>query len=77
MSEHAETSEPIFDIQPPDGSGAAELRPPFVAPAAVAEPPVAPLADGVGAWNRMGREILAGLQTLVSAAVYATLIVTS
>jgi len=28
------------------------------------------------AWKRMGREIVAGLQTLVSAAVYATLIVT-
>ncbi len=27
-------------------------------------------------WKRMGREILAGVQTLVSAAVYATLIVT-
>jgi signal peptidase I len=28
------------------------------------------------AWKRLGREILSGLQTLVSAAVYATLIVT-
>jgi signal peptidase I len=30
----------------------------------------------IGPWKRMGHEILAGLQTLVSAAVYATLIVT-
>jgi signal peptidase I len=32
--------------------------------------------DTVGPWKRMGQEIVAGLQTLVSAAVYATLIVT-
>ena len=30
----------------------------------------------IGPWQRMGHEIMAGLQTLVSAAVYATLIVT-
>jgi signal peptidase I len=30
----------------------------------------------VGPWQRMGHEVVAGLQTLVSAAVYATLIVT-
>jgi signal peptidase I len=29
-----------------------------------------------GAWRRMGREVVAGVQTLLSAAVYATLIVT-
>ena len=32
--------------------------------------------DHVSAWRRMGREIVAGVQTLLSAAVYATLIVT-
>jgi signal peptidase I len=32
--------------------------------------------DQVGAWRRMGREVVAGVQTLLSAAVYATLIVT-
>jgi len=37
------------------------------------EPVVEP---AIGPWKRMGGEILAGLQTLVSAAVYATLIVT-
>ena len=38
--------------------------------------PEAPVTDLTLAWKRMGREIVAGLQTLVSAAVYATLIVT-
>jgi signal peptidase I len=33
-------------------------------------------ADHAGAWRRMGREVVAGVQTLLSAAVYATLIVT-
>ena len=33
-------------------------------------------ADQAGAWRRMGREVVAGVQTLLSAAVYATLIVT-
>jgi signal peptidase I len=39
---------------------------------------VAPQAgvDGVTTWRRIGREVLAGIQTLFSAAVYATLIVT-
>jgi signal peptidase I len=40
-------------------------------PADVAAP-----AEQVGSWTRMGREIVSGVQTLVSAAVYATLIVT-
>src|SRR5262245_38522126 len=30
----------------------------------------------VSVWSRMGREVVAGVQTLISAAVYATLIVT-
>jgi signal peptidase I len=43
--------------------------------------PVAPAVVGesestVSAWKRMGREIVAAVQTLLSAAVYATLIVT-
>ncbi len=43
------------------------------------EPVVVPAdqsLDQVGAWKRMGREVVAGVQTLLSAAVYATLIVT-
>src|SRR5262245_34244759 len=38
--------------------------------AVIAEPPV------VSAWQRIGSEVLSGVQTLFSAAVYATLIVT-
>jgi len=41
------------------------------------ESPVAESAEGiVSGWIRLGREIVVGVQTLVSAAVYATLIVT-
>ena len=43
-------------------------------------PPVAaaptPQVDSIGPWKRVGLEIVSGVQTLVSAAVYATLIVT-
>jgi signal peptidase I len=64
---------------------------PTPAPAAVDAPPepeiyttpaALPPEDGaapvehISSWRRMGREIVSGLQTLVSAAVYATLIVT-
>jgi signal peptidase I len=44
--------------------------------AAVTAPPVEALEPRVSAWMRVGQEIVAGLKTLVSAAVYATLIVT-
>jgi signal peptidase I len=55
---------------------------PFEPPVAALEP--SPVAaglqtapqDGDGIWVRAGREIVAGIKTLVSAAVYATLIVT-
>jgi signal peptidase I len=66
MSEHAETSDHTYEPFPP----AANVPPSM--PAAAPAPTVDPLA----AWKRMGAEIVAGLQTLVSAAVYATLIVT-
>ena len=68
MSEHAETSDHSYD----------PFSPAERVPAAIAAPvPAAPaVADPIGAWKRMGSEIVAGLQTLVSAAVYATLIVT-
>jgi signal peptidase I len=69
MSEHAETSDHTYEPFPLAGPAPAVHG----LPAPVA--PVAP-ADTLGAWQRMGSEILAGLQTLVSAAVYATLIVT-
>jgi signal peptidase I len=47
----------------------------LVATEAVPVPTVAPV-DDAGAWKRMGREAVAAVQTLLSAAVYATLIVT-
>jgi signal peptidase I len=91
MSEHADTADLTFEPLPPgtvtpalDPSGApnAPLSSEFItylphaaqshAPEASAVPPV----ESVGAWRRMGQEIVAGLQTLLSAAVYATLIVT-
>jgi signal peptidase I len=57
-------------------AGAVALPPrPFDAVPAPAAPTQGH-ADLSGAWRRMGREIVSGMQTLVSAAVYATLIVT-
>ena len=50
---------------------------PLVETAPPAAVPVAPApVDHVSPWKRMGQEIVAGVQTLLSAAVYATLIVT-
>src|SRR5439155_25821374 len=45
-------------------------------PAMAMQPPEVAVVPGPSVWKRMGGEIVAGLQTLVSAAVYATLIVT-
>jgi signal peptidase I len=55
---------------PPSGVGAPESfdAPPITAPAVE--------VTRESAWVRMGRELVSGVQTLVSAAVYATLIVT-
>ena len=39
-------------------------------------PGVVPVDPGMGVWQRIGGEIVAAVQTLISAAVYATLIVT-
>src|SRR5437899_5932720 len=52
---------------------------PAVTEPAVNEPGLAPAREGVdyvSPWKRMGREAVAAVQTLLSAAVYATLIVT-
>src|SRR4029077_11287703 len=76
MSEHAETSDHTYDpFSPLERVTATPVE---RVPAAIGEPTLAPpaVADPIGAWKRMGSEIVAGLQTLVSAAVYATLIVT-
>ena len=63
-------SEPLFDT-PADPAA----QPPVPD---VAIPPSPPELAGPreSLWGRMGREVMTGLQTLVSAAVYATLIVT-
>jgi signal peptidase I len=46
------------------------------APTSIASAIVEPPPDALEAWKRMGRELLAGVQTLFSAGVYAILIVT-
>jgi signal peptidase I len=61
-------------VTPPRVEPEAALGETTAPPAAVAGP--APQAVEMNVWARMGREILSGVQTLVSAAVYATLIVT-
>jgi signal peptidase I len=87
MSEHADTADLPFDALPDDLAATTPLLDSPVAmaeSAAVFAPALAPspdmvavaLPESVGAWRRMGQEIVAGLQTLLSAAVYATLIVT-
>jgi signal peptidase I len=80
---------PPADVVTPDVVGATDLstsealQPSTLQPSALSPQPfteavVSPGTDvpAVSAWKRMGQEIVAGLQTLVSAAVYATLIVT-
>src|SRR5438067_282043 len=59
------TSDPALEIQ----------APPALVPSAILDVS-AEREPTIGAWTRMGREIVAAVQTLLSAAVYATLIVT-
>jgi signal peptidase I len=47
-----------------------------LSPSVVALPIEAAAEPTLGVWTRIGREVVAALQTLISAAVYATLIVT-
>jgi signal peptidase I len=70
-----------FDLPltaPASEPAALALAEPAVVELAVTEPVPVPMepVDHAGAWRRMGREVVAGVQTLLSAAVYATLIVT-
>ena len=79
MSEHADTADLNFEPLPPEQRApVAPVIDPVVS--ASAGEPFVPAAESpseaIGAWRRMGHEIVTGLQTLVSAAVYATLIVT-
>ena len=65
-------------IPDPPSFGSAEDRPEPVEgpPSLGAAAPVPPAEPGESGWVRAGHEIVAALKTLVSAAVYATLIVT-
>jgi signal peptidase I len=69
-----------FDT-PPAGELSFDMPAEPVTEPPVPDPAISPFPEGLGEpreslWVRMGREIMTGLQTLVSAAVYATLIVT-
>ena len=71
------------EIGAPGDAIAAIETPAPVEPSTVLEPTLAepapatvPAGDAIGPWKRVGLEIVSGIQTLVSAAVYATLIVT-
>ena len=63
--------DPTPEVGPSEAFGAAAA----VLPEALLDAP-AMARPSSGAWKRIGAEILAGIQTLFSAAVYATLIVT-
>src|SRR5262245_60726981 len=87
-----ESTPPPFDFpqrgpEPVDGPPVSDAPPPFPVAAdaappefaiGVVEPPTAtpPVEPPESGWVRAGREVVAALKTLVSAAVYATLIVT-
>jgi signal peptidase I len=73
-STHAATPEGA----PRDCAGATLLHSTSTEPGnlAIAAPAAAPRKPRAFPWRRVGREIVAGVRTLVSAAVYATLIVT-
>jgi signal peptidase I len=65
--------EPEPESPPIEAVEIVEIVPP-AEPVVDAAPAVLPDAEGL--WVRVGREVVAGVKTLVSAAVYATLIVT-
>jgi signal peptidase I len=67
----APASELLFDTP-----AEAVASPPMAEAVAIPPSPLEPAEPRESVWVRMGREVMTGLQTLVSAAVYATLIVT-
>jgi signal peptidase I len=75
-SEPLDASRPLDAVQPPrDGSQPAPYTSHVVTTPGIGDPlGVPPVSRDT--WSRIGREIASGIQTLVSAAVYATLIVT-
>ena len=71
--------DPTLEPETPAALPATEAAPPAVvaAPlAATAVPPAVARVETPSQWMRVWHDVMAGLQTLVSAAVYATLIVT-
>jgi signal peptidase I len=74
----AELTEPMPVVQPAAQTDAAALpqTSDFPSQTSLAAAPMPDASPAVSAWRRMGREIVAAVQTLLSAAVYATLIVT-
>ncbi len=69
LRDRTPSTDPVISQHPLDtGPTAPDAAPPSVA--------ARPAADWRTVWRRLRREIVSGVQTLVSAAVYATLIVT-
>src|SRR6478736_8996657 len=68
-------AEPAAEALPPPPLEAFEPAP-FAVPFEAVPPAVPAVPPGPSAWARAGQEVVAGVKTLVSAAVYATLIVT-
>ncbi len=76
-AEHLENGEnAVLDDQPILPFVEAPLIPAAAAGPAVGAGPAGAFVPRESAWRRVGREVVSGVQTLVSAAVYATLIVT-
>src|SRR3954452_5589233 len=71
----SDAARPAADALPPPPCEAFEPAPPAI-PFEAVPPAVPAVPPGPSAWARAGQEVVAGLKTLVSAAVYATLIVT-
>ena len=80
MSEHSDSADLLLDTPTIADDAPAGAQPAALTvaadPVATVEPSPAEPSDPLAPWRRMGREFVAGVQTLVSAAVYATLIVT-
>jgi len=76
VTETAIAAEPAFALEPAFASDSLAAEPfPLLAPPMPLQVQ-APAEPHVSMWRKLGREIIAGVQTLISAAVYATLIVT-
>jgi signal peptidase I len=76
-AERAVSQADVEHVDPAGDVGVTHAEEPVVpVQAAIVQPPIPDAARRPGAWARMWDELTSGVQTLVSAAVYATLIVT-